>query len=304
MRRLKTKKRRKRRVFSFVFLILLSLGFCYYLLSKVINQNDIKSFLLETSSLKSNKKRSTHNTILDLLLENTIGKEKLENSQDFPKEIKQEYIEDQERPNLSYPILYIYNTHQAEQYTINAKSEEDIIPTVMLASYYLREKMNKLGIQTMVETERINEVLRNQGWDYSSSYLVSRLLLKNAKETYPSLKYYIDLHRDSIARDLSIIERHGKTYAKVLFVVGTDYDNYFVNLNFAKYISESLNKKVENLSRGILTKGGSQVNGVYNQDFSSHMLLIELGGEYNTIEEIKNTIDVLAEVLKGAFENE
>lgn len=304
MRRLKTKKRRKRRVFSFVFLILLSLGFCYYLLSKVINQNDIKSFLLETSSLKSNKKRSTHNTILDLLLENTIGTEKLENSQDFPKEIKQEYIEDQERPNLSYPILYIYNTHQAEQYTINAKSEEDIIPTVMLASYYLREKMNKLGIQTMVETERINEVLRNQGWDYSSSYLVSRLLLKNAKETYPSLKYYIDLHRDSIARDLSIIERQGKTYAKVLFVVGTDYDNYFVNLNFAKYISESLNKKVENLSRGILTKGGSQVNGVYNQDFSSHMLLIELGGEYNTIEEIKNTIDVLAEVLKGAFENE
>ena len=304
MRRLKTKKRRKRRVFSFVFLILLSFGFCYYLLSKVINQNDIKSFLLETSSLKSNKKRSTHNTILDLLLENTIGKEKLENSQDFPKEIKQEYIEDQERPNLSYPILYIYNTHQAEQYTINAKSEEDIIPTVMLASYYLREKMNKLGIQTMVETERINEVLRNQGWDYSSSYLVSRLLLKNAKETYPSLKYYIDLHRDSIARDLSIIERQGKTYAKVLFVVGTDYDNYFVNLNFAKYISESLNKKVENLSRGILTKGGSQVNGVYNQDFSSHMLLIELGGEYNTIEEIKNTIDVLAEVLKGAFENE
>ena len=304
MRRLKTKKRRKRRVFSCVFLILLSFGFCYYLLSKVINQNDIKSFLLETSSLKSNKKRSTHNTILDLLLENTIGKEKLENSQDFPKEIKQEYIEDQERPNLSYPILYIYNTHQAEQYTINAKSEEDIIPTVMLASYYLREKMNKLGIQTMVETERINEVLRNQGWDYSSSYLVSRLLLKNAKETYPSLKYYIDLHRDSIARDLSIIERQGKTYAKVLFVVGTDYDNYFVNLNFAKYISESLNKKVENLSRGILTKGGSQVNGVYNQDFSSHMLLIELGGEYNTIEEIKNTIDVLAEVLKGAFENE
>ena len=304
MRRLKTKKRRKRRVFSFVFLILLSFGFCYYLLSKVINQNDIKSFLLETSSLKSNKKRSTHNTILDLLLENTIGKEKLENSQDFPKDIKQEYIEDQERPNLSYPILYIYNTHQAEQYTINAKSEEDIIPTVMLASYYLREKMNKLGIQTMVETERINEVLRNQGWDYSSSYLVSRLLLKNAKETYPSLKYYIDLHRDSIARDLSIIERQGKTYAKVLFVVGTDYDNYFVNLNFAKYISESLNKKVENLSRGILTKGGSQVNGVYNQDFSSHMLLIELGGEYNTIEEIKNTIDVLAEVLKGALENE
>ena len=304
MRRLKTKKRRKKRVFSFLFLILLSFGLCYYLLPKVINQNDVKSFLLETSSLKSDKKRSTHNTILDLLLENTIGKEKLENPQDFPKEIKQEYIEDQEKPNLSQPILYIYNTHQAEQYTINAKSEEDIIPTVMLASYYLREKMNKLGIQTMVETERINEVLRNQGWDYSSSYLVSRLLLKNAKETYPSLKYYIDLHRDSIARDLSIIERQGKTYAKVLFVVGTDYDNYFVNLNFAKYISESLNKKVENLSRGILTKGGSQVNGVYNQDFSSHMLLIELGGEYNTIEEIKNTIDVLAEVLKGAFENE
>ena len=40
------------------------------------------------------------------------------------------------------------------------------------------------------------------------------------------------------------------------------------------------------------------VNGVYNQDLSSNSLLIELGATDNTIEEVLNTLNVIAEVLK------
>ena len=46
------------------------------------------------------------------------------------------------------------------------------------------------------------------------------------------------------------------------------------------------------------------VNGIYNQDLSPNTLLIEVGGVDNTIEEVYNTIEALANVLnkyiKGA----
>ena len=46
-----------------------------------------------------------------------------------------------------------------------------------------------------------------------------------------------------------------------------------------------------------MKRGGAGVNGIYNQDFSPNTLLIEIGGQYNSISEVNNTVEVLAEVL-------
>ena len=43
--------------------------------------------------------------------------------------------------------------------------------------------------------------------------------------------------------------------------------------------------------------GGVGYNGVYNQDFATTMILIEVGGEYNTYEEVKNSAEAVANVL-------
>ena len=40
------------------------------------------------------------------------------------------------------------------------------------------------------------------------------------KEKYPSIIYFIDIHRDSIKRGQSTVTIGDKNYAKVLFVVG------------------------------------------------------------------------------------
>ena len=57
------------------------------------------------------------------------------------------------------------------------------------------------------------------------------------------------------------------------------------------------------MSKGIYQKGGEGVNGVYNQDFSSNSLLIEIGGVDNRIEEVMNTTvllsNIISEVIKG-----
>ena len=200
--------------------------------------------------------------------------------------------------NKENPLIYLYNTHQGEEYNGGILSEHDIVPTVMMATYSLREQLNKYSLNTIVETNQISEILKINNWNYASSYKASRLLMTSAYEKNPSLQYFIDVHRDAIPYESSIITHENKVYAKVLFVVGEDYDKYLANLSLAEKLSNALNQKVPKISRGIMKKGGSGVNGIYNQDFSPNTLLIELGGQYNSINEVNNTVLVLAEVLK------
>ena len=48
----------------------------------------------------------------------------------------------------------------------------------------------------------------------------------------------------------------------------------------------------------MVTKKGAGVDGIYNQDIHPNMVLIECGGQENSIEEVMNTMDVLAQLLK------
>ena len=59
-----------------------------------------------------------------------------------------------------------------------------------------------------------------------------------------------------------------------------------------------INSKYNGLSRGIYKKEGKGVNGVYNQDFNKNTILIEVGGEENTIDEVSNTCSILADILE------
>ena len=199
---------------------------------------------------------------------------------------------------IDNPIVYIYNSHQLENYKAENLDIYGITPNVLMASYLLKEKLNNLGIPSIVEDTNMSEMLSVNGWDYTYSYKASRLLILSKKSEYPSLKYFIDIHRDSVSKDMSTATINGKSYAKILFVVGQDYTGWETNYQEAVKVNNILEKKLPNISRGILKKTGMNVNGVYNQDLSNKSLLIELGATENTIEEVLNTLNVIAEVLK------
>lgn len=84
-----------------------------------------------------------------------------------------------------------------------------------------------------------------------------------------------------------------------MFVVGLDHKNYEPNLNLANELNNIIEEKYPGISRGISKKTGKGVNGIYNQDISSNSMLIEVGGVDNTIEEVNNTMDVLAEIISN-----
>ena len=159
---------------------------------------------------------------------------------------------------------------------------------------------NNFGVY--VEEASIKEILNNNNWSYSYSYLASRTLLEQRKKEIPSLKYFIDLHRDSLTKDKTTVIINDKKYAKLLFIVGLEHNNYLENLEFTEKINNKLNEKYPTLSKGIYKKGGAGVNGIYNQDFSKYTILLEVGGYQNTPVEVLNSLiafsDCFMEVIK------
>ena len=157
---------------------------------------------------------------------------------------------------------------------------------------------DKSGIATIVEERDIQGEVSRLGKKYYYSYTVSRKFMEEAKLKYPTLEYFIDVHRDSVSKNLSYLEKDGKGYAKVLFIIGKENPNYQENYNFTKQIFDLMESKVPGITRSIYEKAGEGVDGVYNQDFSPNTILVEIGGEENTVDEVYNTTLVLGEALK------
>ena len=201
----------------------------------------------------------------------------------------------------SLPLIYIYNSHQTEEYLPSNFIESEIKPTVMMADYIMEDIFNKNNFNTIVEERSIKQKLNENNWKYYKSYDASRIYIDDTKTNNPSIKYFIDVHRDSLKRDKTTVEINGKSYAKTIFLIGLENDNYNENLEFTTKINDKLNEKYPNLSKGIYKKGGEGVNGVYNQDNSKYTILLEIGGpENNTTEVLNSTLafaDCFMEVI-------
>ena len=207
------------------------------------------------------------------------------------------YISDPNKVDVDNPIVYIYNSHQLENYDNYNLEIYGITPNVLMASYLLKEKLNQKGISTIVEDTNLTEFLELNNWNHASSYKASRIFMLDKQNTYKSLKYYIDIHRDSINKKLSTVTINNKSYARILFVVGLEHHSYQKNLNLANELNNLFNKHYKGLSRGVLKKEGSNVNGIYNQDISPNAMLIEVGGVDNNIDEVMNTINAISDIL-------
>ena len=207
------------------------------------------------------------------------------------------YMSDPNKVDIDNPIIYIYNSHQLENYNNKNLEIYGITPNVLMASYLLKEKLNEKGLSSIVEDTNLTEFLELNNWNYNHSYRASRIFMLDKKNTYKSLKYYIDIHRDSVGKEQSAITINNKPYAKILFVVGLEHKNYQKNLDLANEINNLFNKHYKGLSRGVYKKEGPGVDGIYNQDISENAMLIELGGVDNNIDEVLNTINAISDVL-------
>lgn len=193
----------------------------------------------------------------------------------------------------SKPIVYIYNTHDTEKYSVPFISDYSVTPTVKMVSYIFKEHLNNEGISVLVENKKIKDYLTKHKLNYYGCYDASRSYIKEASKNN-DFKILIDLHRDSVKYKQTLYTKDNKKYAKVMFVVTTKHKSYKKNLKFAEYLNSKLNQNYKGLSRGIYKRS----DVIFNQDLNDNAILIELGGVDNQIEELNNTLEILSKIIK------
>lgn len=294
-------KRKSNMLFIYIGLFLISMAFTirYLYKEKLINNDTIINYLINDNFGAYRNDFQDVDFILKYALNidlkgNNVPVIKPE-PDNLAEKLEENTKEDEKRELEK--IVYIYNTHQEEKYKNTYLEVYNITPTVFMASKILKEYLEELGIGVIVEEENVTTKLRSLNLSYSGSYKVTRIFMEKAKEKTPSLKYFIDLHRDSSNYDKTTAVIDNESYAKILFLVGLENPSYEKNLELAEKLKSKVVNYNSSLSRGILKKSGAGVNGIYNQDFSDRAMLIEVGGQYNNISEVNNSLKVLANIL-------
>ena len=326
MQRFKPKRRvKKMALFKAIILVIIIIFIFKFITNLFFNHKELitNSMFLDMKYSYDRRDKNIFRKVYDYAKENVINTpsnmlvSKIVYKNDIPSGSKNidsskienvvvNKIDDEEINNQNINddvLIYIYNSHQKEEYCAYYMEDYNVIPNVFLASHIMQEKLDNSGIKTMVMEDDITAYLNNNKLDYSKSYQASRYYLAPMIDKYSSVKLFIDLHRDSTPKDISTTVIDNKSYAKVMFVIGREYDTYESNLKVANDINNRIILKYPTLSRGVLQKEGYGVNGVYNQDLKDNIILIELGGDKNNLEEITNTIDILVEIL-GEYVNE
>ncbi len=315
MKKIKLKKRKfKFRLILYAFIMFLGYELSFNLIMnlKLVNSNEdfIKALIIDSNYhlLYEKKADDIFSKIFSKIIDVNKPVSILENTFHFkPNEAPMAYVKNPKLEKVQSlnvnPSVYIYNTHQSEAYAGEALEGYNIKPGVMMASYLLQEKLADQNIKADIMEDNITDYLNLNNMKYSKSYSASRQFLQDALNKYSDYKLIIDLHRDSISKEKSTTIINNKSCVKISFVVGKDHTGYEANLNKVTQLNNKIKDKHPELTRGIITKGGAGSNGIYNQDLSPNIILIEMGGPENTIDEVLNTIDLLAPII-GEYINE
>lgn len=268
-------KKKKVRIIILLFMIGIIISYKTFK-QKVISNEDIVNIIINNTF----QKKPIYKRMISS--KNTLNKSL--------RLLNDDYIEITEDPiKKNKPMIYLYNSHPTEEYSPSSIGEYLLNPTVIMSNYILEDIFNKNGYQTIVEEKSVKDILNENNMSYASSYIASRSLMEEKKAIYPTLEYFIDIHRDSLEHTRTSVTINDRNYAKVLFIVGLENPNYQSNLEFTEKINKKIDEYYPGLSKGIYKKEGPGVNGVYNQDFSPHTILIEIGGYENTTVEVLNT---------------
>ena len=314
--KLKKKKRINYKIISIVLILCISVVFTIKKLYKVdINNKEYLSFLINESYKNKNTSSFIVRTILKMFSSIDVNKpetllsfSRIKDNKNIVSNIKEKYKKEDDYDPMKYegitsyiqvknivedPVVYIYNTHQLETYS-NEGLKNNMVPNVMMAGSLLSEKLNKNGVKTIFEDTNLYNFISEMGLPKDELYGGSRVFISNSKEKYKSLKYFIDLHRDSVDKNISTININNKNYARILFVLGITNTNYEKNNVMMSRLNDIINEKYPKLSRGIYEVDIPDWPEIYNQDMDNNAILIELGAKDNTMNEVINTIDVLS----------
>ena len=201
--------------------------------------------------------------------------------------------------------ILIYHTHSQETF---ADSDNDPSTSIVGIGRYLTEILNnKYKIPTM-HHEGLYDLI-NGKLDRSEAYEFAKPEVEQILAENPSIEVVIDLHRDGVADTTHLVtEINGKPTAQIMFFNGLSRTR--VNGDLAgmanSYLQDNLAFSLQmKIAAETKYPGFARINYLrgykYNMDLMPRMLLIEAGAQTNTVEEMRNAMEVLADLLNSVL---
>ena len=201
--------------------------------------------------------------------------------------------------------ILIYHTHSQETF---ADSDNDPSTSIVGIGRYLTEILNnKYKIPTM-HHEGVYDLI-NGKLDRSEAYEFAKPEVEQILAENPSIEVVIDLHRDGVADTTHLVtEINGKPTAQIMFfnglsrtrvngdLVGMANPYLQDNLAFSLQMKIAAETKYPGFARRNYLRDYK-----YNMDLMPRMLLIEAGAQTNTVEEMRNAMEVLADLLNSVL---
>lgn len=205
-------------------------------------------------------------------------------------------------------LLLFTHSHESYKPIVKLKSGVQAVNDDQTNVFSLQEVIGHYlqlnGMQSHVLDLDVMSVMKKQGAPYHQAYKVVRPYLQEQLQQ-ADYDLVLDIHRDSAPESVTTLKAaDGQTFAKIAFVIGAEHEKFEWNYAYAETLSERLNMIVPGISRGVIKKEGEGVDGIYNQDLSQVMLLVELGGIDNDEEQLERTMAVLAQAIAKTFVNE
>ena len=200
------------------------------------------------------------------------------------------------------PKVLIYHTHSQEAFADSIAG--DVNTTIVGIGSYLASILNqKYGIETLHHTGVYDYV--DGKLDRSKAYQLAEPEIQAILSANPSIEVVIDLHRDGVADTTHLVTQiNGKPTAQIMFFNGLSRTrangdisylaNPYIedNLAFSLQMQIAATNKYPGFTRHIFLRAYR-----YNMHVKPKTLLIEAGAQTNTVEEMKNAMEVLADTL-------
>ncbi|MGN0308603.1 MAG: stage II sporulation protein P [Lachnospiraceae bacterium] len=195
------------------------------------------------------------------------------------------------------PQILLYHTHSQEAFADSVQG--DISTTIVGAGEVLTQLLEGYGYKVLHHKGEYD--VESRDYAYSNALPAIEQILKEN----PSIQVVIDLHRDAVGEDTRLVTQvAGRPTAKVMFFNGLSrskkqgdisylYNPYLKeNLAFSFQMKVLCDEYYPGFARSIYLRAYR-----YNMHVSPRTLLIELGAQTNTVEEIHHALDPLAQIL-------
>lgn len=200
------------------------------------------------------------------------------------------------------PKVLIYHTHSQEMFADSVPGDPST--SIVGVGTYLSDLLNqKYGIQTL-HHEGVYDLV-NGKLDRSKAYQLAEPQVLQILKENPGIEVVIDLHRDGVADTTHLAtDVNGKQTAQIMFFNGLSRTRANGNISYLAnpYLEDNLAFSLQmeiaayeyypGFARHIFLRAYR-----YNMHFRPRTLLIEAGAQTNTVEEMRNAMEVLADLL-------